>query len=456
MENEAYLLAGFCRVDVTPKESQPLAGYGNTLKRMSNNVLDQITATCIALTDTKGETVLLFTNDIINNIPSRFEKAVNEISNATGVPIKNIKITATHTHSAPDPFSAANEITKDFYDNLIKSEVKAAKTALEDRVPAYIKIGETKTNGLNFIRHYIAEDGCVVTDNHDARKVKGSPLVKHCSQIDETMQIIRFVRTDVEGQVCGKAPENKKDIIYVNWRSHATKTGGLNKFDMSADFPSSLRYYVEDATGCHCAYYQGCAGNVNPQSRIENEKITFNNKYFGLQLAGYVVASLRKLKNAVAGEFEIKNKFIEYPVNHENEDKLEFCYELSKKWEETNDRELVTKLGKPYGIFSPYHANAIIRHSKMPKTLEGAELSLIKFGNIALCYLPGEPFAKIGMDIRNASPVENTVVMGYSNASIGYIPTKEAFECGCYEAEHTPVGKGTAELITKEMIEMLK
>ena len=57
------MLVGFGSACITPEESVPLAGMGNTSKRMSTTILDDLYATCVAFTDEANRTVLLFTLD---------------------------------------------------------------------------------------------------------------------------------------------------------------------------------------------------------------------------------------------------------------------------------------------------------------------------------------------------------------------------------------------------------
>jgi len=61
------LRVGYARADITPEESVPLAGYGNTLTRMSQGALEPLMATCIAITDEKDSTMLLFSLDIVSS-----------------------------------------------------------------------------------------------------------------------------------------------------------------------------------------------------------------------------------------------------------------------------------------------------------------------------------------------------------------------------------------------------
>lgn len=436
-----FLKVGFSRVKADITEPLPLGGYGNTLKRLSQRLIDEISATCIAITDKDDNTVLLITHDLLNNQLTKFEKIRETVSKATGVSKDRIFITATHTHSAPDPYTSTDSIIR-FYDMLAQKEAEAAKQALDDRAPSYIMYGETESSPLNFIRHCYTEDGGIVADNHIDRKSPDSPVVKYCTPNDRSMQILKFVR------------DGKKDIIYVNWRSHALITGGGKKYDMSADFPFTLRKFVEQDTGCLCAYFQGCAGNVDPHSHIKKDDVTKDYEEFGRILADNVISALPSLKAGKEGCIKCINKTVHYKMNHADEDKLEDAKKVYDFWESTNDRKLATEYAKKFGFYSPYHAGAIIKRVDLPEYSD-AELAVMSIGDISFAYLPGEPFVDTGLYIRNHSPFDKTLVMGYTGPRIGYIPTKDAFGYGCYEVECTRVAEGTAEEFAEISVKML-
>jgi hypothetical protein len=60
-------------------------------------------------------------------------------------------------------------------------------------------------------------------------------------------------------------------------------------------------------------------------------------------------------------------------------------------------------------------------------------IAALRIGDVALCFLPGEPFIETSLAIRDASPAQCTMVVGYAGAWIGYVPTDRAFENGGYE-----------------------
>ena len=70
------LRVGFARVDVSPLESVPLEGYGNTHTRMSQGILDPIMGTCIVFTDDKDSVLLgIYESSTIASRPVSGENA---------------------------------------------------------------------------------------------------------------------------------------------------------------------------------------------------------------------------------------------------------------------------------------------------------------------------------------------------------------------------------------------
>ena len=57
-------MAGYAKVDITPKASLPLGGYGNSLSRISTGFFDYLYATALALQDEQGNTMLLMGIDM--------------------------------------------------------------------------------------------------------------------------------------------------------------------------------------------------------------------------------------------------------------------------------------------------------------------------------------------------------------------------------------------------------
>ena len=106
-ENAAWagqFAAGYGKANVTPDWVVIMGGYTATgeATRKSTGVLNDLYITCVALTDESGNTALLYTYDS-KSIDTKSANTMRAaISEATGVPVAQIYVSATHTHSAPN------------------------------------------------------------------------------------------------------------------------------------------------------------------------------------------------------------------------------------------------------------------------------------------------------------------------------------------------------------------
>jgi hypothetical protein len=87
-----------------------------------------------------------------------------------------------------------------------------------------------------------------------------------------------------------------------------------------------------------------------------------------------------------------------------------------------------------------------------------AEIQIVQLGDAALVAIPGEPFAELGLEIKQRSSALYTFVVGCANGWIGYIPTEKAWELGGYEVEPGPwtrVGPLAGTLVVEKAVELI-
>lgn len=88
-----------------------------------------------------------------------------------------------------------------------------------------------------------------------------------------------------------------------------------------------------------------------------------------------------------------------------------------------------------------------------------AAIVALRLGRAALVFLPGEPFAETGNEIRARSPFELTAIVGSSEETIGYIPTDQAFAEGGYEIGFGPwshLARGCEPIVREHAVAMLR
>ena len=61
------------------------------------------------------------------------------------------------------------------------------------------------------------------------------------------------------------------------------------------------------------------------------------------------------------------------------------------------------------------------------------EIQIFRIGDTAVVGLPGEVFVQYELQTEEASPFAHTIVLGYTNGCIGYVPTTADYPYGGYE-----------------------
>jgi hypothetical protein len=78
---------------------------------------------------------------------------------------------------------------------------------------------------------------------------------------------------------------------------------------------------------------------------------------------------------------------------------------------------------------------------------EAIEVSAIAVGDIVFLGLPGEIFVEIGLDIADGADIDGLFTLSMANGSVGYIPTRIAFDQGGYESGVSRFAPGCGEAL---------
>ncbi|MHB8383916.1 MAG: neutral/alkaline non-lysosomal ceramidase N-terminal domain-containing protein [Candidatus Binataceae bacterium] len=85
-----------------------------------------------------------------------------------------------------------------------------------------------------------------------------------------------------------------------------------------------------------------------------------------------------------------------------------------------------------------------------------ASMSVFALGDLAIIGLPGEAFVEFGLALRANPYFAHTLVAGYCNDLIGYVPTREAYAQGGYEVETARVAAGTGEAMVADALALMR
>ena len=432
------LQVGYGKANITPDKPVALGGYGRSDKRISQGVLSYLWATCIAITDANDNTILLFGLDI-TAAGEAYMNYVEVVSKATGVPTENIVMSASHTHSAPD--YGAGEVTGVGEALLILKNglVKAAETAMQDRKPAEMAIASVETERMNFVRHYLCNDGTYAGSNFgDA----SSGYKEHSSDADPILQLVKFTR------------EGDNDIILTNFQTHPHQTGGSDQFEISADVVGEYRTAMEKDK-VEVIYFSGAGGNINSSSYIKELNATADWREWGVKMAEY--ARSAQYTPVSGGKVQVSKAVYEGKINHEMDAYAGSCSQLRSQWDQGKlTTAQVIEEGKALGIelHSAYHAGAIANRAGMGHT-ESFDIWTYSFGDIGFVAAPYEMFDNNGQYIKSNSPFDMTIIATLSNRSNGYFPSEDIYQYGSYECDTTKYVKGTGEELAEKYVSML-
>ena len=424
------MLVGYGKACITPEESVPIAGMGNTSKRMSTMVLDDLYATCIAFTDARNQTVLLFTLDQLHANQKWTDPLRKAVEEATGVPATHVMVSHTHTHSAPDMYNPEKDSIVRYGEMMIDRCVQAAKDAMADSKTAKLYASTIKTEGMCFTRHYAGQDE------------NGKPTA-HRGVADPVMQVVKICR------------ENARDIILVNWQAHATFNNGYTRYDISADFVGAMRSRMERMTGGKFAFFQGASGNLAGRSRIPGEEKAHEYDEYGCVLAGYAMQALDSMEPVGEGPVELLSDDFVVPVDHSDDHMLEKAKEVIKLWYKTYDTTASRLLAEKYGMTNYLHAGGISTRAALPECVD-FHIDAFRVGQLAFVCAPYEMFGVNGMYIKEHSPFPMTYIVTSCNCLHGYLAADSAFEYQCYERDYRRYPRGTAEQVADAFVNLLK
>ncbi len=433
MEENSSLLVGYSKLDITPAESVPMAGLGNSSQRKSKLVLDPIFATCLAITDADGETVLMFSIDIQNAYTpvNRYRDAV---SAAVGLPLERVMMCFTHDHSSVDINNTKEDAVVRFNAMMEEKLPLLAKEALADRQSAQMYTAKVETEGLNFVRRYIMNDGTLCGDNWGSME---TGIRCHETEADHTLQLVKFQRRD-------------DAVLVTNFQTHSNYTIGSG--NLSSDVAGAFRDALEKVSGCKVIHFNGASGNINPKSRVPEENVATDHRDWGRRLAAYAMRA--EFAPMAASKLKGDHYVFTAEANHAEDHLLDKAMEIADVFYSTNDRARCREMGAPYGITSCYHALGIIGNSRLDATIP-VHMFTFSLGDLAFVVAPIEMFDTNGMYIKAHSPFAMTFICGYANYCQGYMPSAIASTNRGYEVVTSIFAPGNAERVADRYLEML-
>lgn len=431
--SKSIFMAGAAREDTTPELGTFLYGYRPDIACKS--VHDPLHITALAVSQ-NGETALLLTAEIGDIQTALCKKIIAEISAVSGVSEKNILISSTHTHTAPNLSGTVGwgDIDMNYYEKIfLPSALKASKAAVSNLVPAEIAIGVTESKvGINRRQHY--EDGSI-----------GLGQNPHACY-DPTMTVVSI-----------RSKEDKKGILnLIHYGCHGTSAGLAE--EVSRDWSGIMIDRLEKETHTLTAFWNGAIGDVGP--RLTNGQTTGDLSYTE-ELGGVAATdALKAYKNKGgyhSGELEIFNGVVHLP--HKEMPTLD---EVNKKLERFENPESLINIDRlEYEHYKEAKEFLEKGDGVIPSEFT-FDQTVISFGDVIFIPFPYEQFSEIALRLREYSPYPYTLTLSCTNGYNVYLPSEDqlchgGYEVGCFMYGNLfPLADNTDNNIIRENLRIIR
>jgi hypothetical protein len=458
--SSSTLLAGVARRCTNPPPNIAHGGWGAQKHEQAEGIDLDLWATALALSDGQTTTVILDLDiQILTN--ERADGIRQAVSKATGLPIENIRAAATHTHTGPVPYKSwiekGYEMVGPWFENVYRWCAEAAVEAIANLQPVEVRAGRGQ---------------CHINANRRATNPKGEKFlgINPEGPCDREVAIIRF---DTE--------TNAPLAIVANYACHATIMGPPQKL-ITPDYPGAMKRVVEQSLGGKCLFIQGCAGDQGPVQGFHANTKAYHQlgAVLGHEVAKIAIGltSIPSKLNfaeiipsgAPLGKYDpefatirsaplkVVSKEIQVPLREglpkkdEASAKLDHWKNKLKQAREKKDDAAITE-----ATYMARRADIQLRMADDfgGKTNAGVRTHIITFGDIAIIGCNIEPFAEIGMHVKKHSPFPFTIMGGYTNGRLAYMPTPDEWHKGGYEVENSPFGEKASITLQEEILSTL-
>jgi len=441
------MYTGYAKKCINPPYGAPISGYYE--ERLTKGILDDLYARAVAFDDGKNK-ALVISLDIIGLAQKYFDAMKAAICDVIEINKDAIFINCSHTHTGPivgKDFASERHSTEAYDEFLINSVRDAAIYAFGDLKESTLSTAKSKAKNISFVRRFRMKDGSVATNpgvnNPEIDCALGTP--------NETVKLVKIERDGAD------------DIFIVNFGTHPDSVGGEY---ISADYIGYVCDILEKAVpNTKCVFIQGAQGDVNHVnvsptkgesaiSEIDFDSVPRSIKHaehMGRIIAGAVLSVCSITEEVKADSISFGSKRVDLPSHQENE-RLEEARKIHDLYVAGRTDELPFK--EMALTTAVAEARRIIRLEDGPESFP-FYLSAVKIGDLVFAGIGGEPFTEIGNRICAASPFKETILCCLTNTSGGYIPTREAYLEGGYEAKSSSLKPGGDDIMVEGMTELL-
>lgn len=386
---------------------------------------DELHARCLALDDGTIKLVLVVADSCVIG-RDIFDDAKKVASEATGLPMENMLMSATHSHSCGTLQAVGQSEPNPLYQRFVARRIAdGVRRALNNLAPVRIGWGFVDVPQHVFNRRWRMKPGSipptplgVTTD-----QVKTNPGINNPNLIEPagpTDPQVAFISV--------RSPEGKPIALFANYSLHYV--GGVGPGHISADYFGAFAVKIGELLGAQQQdppfvgiMSNGTSGDIN------------NIDFRGGQVKQPPYGQIKLVADEVAREVARVCKSL---AHHDwvplavAQKEITLGLRLPSMGEVERARE-VMKQSKSFPrmeTLEQVYARETVLLSDFPPQVSTL-LQVLKIGDLRVSAIPAEVFVEIGLELKKRhSP---TFTVSLANAYHGYLPTPEHHRLGGYE-----------------------
>lgn len=394
--------AGAASRIITPKEPMWMAGYG-ARTAPSSGKLNELKAKALVLQDAQGSRGVVLTLDLVGIDRELSRRVAKAISERIGVPVANVVIATSHTHSGP--VVGKNLGTLHYYqldkhfqqqidtyaEELFQNCVEVADAAAQQSVPCTLSWGTGASDFATNRRNNKEGDG---------PRLRTEGKLAGPSDFDVPVLAVR----NLDGKLVS---------VLFGYACHATVLAG-NVW--SGDYPGFAQDRLEEShPGCVALFFAGCGADQNPIPRRNAELA----RHYGERLATAVDrVLLTTAMEEASPKLDCRYAEVALPLSElPTAEQLKGQLSSSNKSEATRARVLLDQIASGHELSPTYPYPVSVWRI-------GDKLKFVALGGEVV----------VDYALRTKADLDGPVwVAGYAHDVMAYIPSRRVLSEGGYE-----------------------
>ncbi|ARU52175.1 hypothetical protein CBR64_12600 [Cellulosimicrobium cellulans] len=487
-------LAGVAVRDVTPAPGVRARNWGPADWDVSEGAHRAMTLTAVALAEERTSADEAAEPLVLVTVDGTWWRRVDDeatlrttVLDATGLPVERLLVSLSHTHAGPvlcsgDADLPGGDRGVEYLRDLARAAAEAAAEAVGALRPATLEWA-TGHCGLASNREALL-DGCAAgapgaTEGSSPRPLvgfnpdAGTPRSPGADPADDTVVVGRL--TARPAPAAGETPDGVAHpgepvtlATIVNYACHPTTLAWQNRL-VSPDYVGAMRDLVERETGAPVAFLQGASGELAPREQYTGDTAVADRH--GTSLGHAVLAALAELPPP-GTELELTHVVesgaplavwepapsavlpgsgtgarpdartlaaVEEPVTLDLRD-LPTWDELEAEWAGIDPRSREERLRRARNLRDGYVTGPTVPHPTW----------VWRVGEALLVAHPGEAYSRLQRTVRAHAGARPVVVANLTNGpGFVYLPPREAYDVGAYQAWQSPLAPGSLERLER-------